>query len=364
MATATETDQEIQEREYFQRIVHVFKSYKSLTDLWVDRKVEYVKTFPSDQQQLLASYSKHLQDLKVCVAHNADIIQLIISDVENMFENVQHDDDKSTKKRPILANDLDKVYTTVRQIVRDWSAVGAAERNLCYGPILDAIEKKYPKNDVNRSLIGVLVPGAGLGRLSYELASRGFACQGNEFSLFMLFASNFVLNRCSGVDSLRIYPWVHNTCNVVSPQHQLTPVSFPDVNPSDLPSSAQLTMAAGDFLEIYTEANTWDCVATCFFIDCASNIVSFLQAIFNILKPGGMWVNLGPLLYHYAEQEGDQSIEPSYEHLIEMVRKVGFEVKEETLDVKTTYTQNPASMLKYEYNSVFFIANKPSKESG
>lgn len=44
--------------------------------------------------------------------------------------------------------------------------------------------------------IKVLVPGAGLGRLAFEIARQGFQCQGNEFSLFMLFASNFVLNRC------------------------------------------------------------------------------------------------------------------------------------------------------------------------
>lgn len=41
----------------------------------------------------------------------------------------------------------------------------------------------------------ILVPGAGLGRLAFEIARRGYTCQGNEFSLFMLFASNFVLNR-------------------------------------------------------------------------------------------------------------------------------------------------------------------------
>ncbi len=45
------------------------------------------------------------------------------------------------------------------------------------------------------SSISVLVPGAGLGRLAFEIARRGYTCQGNEFSLFMLFASNFVLNK-------------------------------------------------------------------------------------------------------------------------------------------------------------------------
>lgn len=43
--------------------------------------------------------------------------------------------------------------------------------------------------------VKVLVPGAGLGRLPYEIAKRGYTCQGNEFSLFMLFTSNFVLNK-------------------------------------------------------------------------------------------------------------------------------------------------------------------------
>ena len=45
------------------------------------------------------------------------------------------------------------------------------------------------------SEVSVLVPGAGLGRLAYEIASRGFTCQGNEFSMHMLFGSNFILNR-------------------------------------------------------------------------------------------------------------------------------------------------------------------------
>ncbi len=61
----------------------------------------------------------------------------------------------------------------------------------------------------------VLVPGAGLGRLALEIASKGkynlwyllirsgirltpnlpgYAAQGNEFSYHMLFASNFILN--------------------------------------------------------------------------------------------------------------------------------------------------------------------------
>lgn len=45
------------------------------------------------------------------------------------------------------------------------------------------------------SKVSVLVPGAGLGRLAWEIARLGYMCQGNEWSFFMLFSSNFVLNR-------------------------------------------------------------------------------------------------------------------------------------------------------------------------
>lgn len=45
------------------------------------------------------------------------------------------------------------------------------------------------------SKVNILVPGAGLGRLAWEIAMLGYACQGNEWSFFMLFSSNFILNR-------------------------------------------------------------------------------------------------------------------------------------------------------------------------
>lgn len=45
------------------------------------------------------------------------------------------------------------------------------------------------------SEVKVLVPGAGLGRLAWEIACLGYSCQGNEWSFFMLFSSNYVLNR-------------------------------------------------------------------------------------------------------------------------------------------------------------------------
>lgn len=87
----------------------------------------------------------------------------------------------------------DKVRSTLRSFARDWSVEGAAERAAAYDPILRALEAYYPAD--KREGVKVLVPGCGLGRLAMEIAALGFESQGNEFSTFMLIASNFVLNQ-------------------------------------------------------------------------------------------------------------------------------------------------------------------------
>lgn len=52
-----------------------------------------------------------------------------------------------------------------------------------------------------------------------------------------------------------LYPWVHQYCNNRNLGDQVRPVRFPDVNPADMASDADFSMAAGDFLEIYTESS-------------------------------------------------------------------------------------------------------------
>ena len=46
--------------------------------------------------------------------------------------------------------DIDRVYTTLRQIVRDWSSEGASERASCYGILIAELKNLYP--DLNRQL--------------------------------------------------------------------------------------------------------------------------------------------------------------------------------------------------------------------
>ena len=86
-----------------------------------------------------------------------EVINHILLDVDVMFKNVAHN----------TLEDMDKVQSTIKQIVRDWSCAGAEERAKCYDPLLAALDSLHPENT---HLVKVLVPGSGLGRLAWEIA--------------------------------------------------------------------------------------------------------------------------------------------------------------------------------------------------
>jgi carnosine N-methyltransferase len=117
-------------------------------------------------------------------------------------------------------------------------------------------------------------------------------------------------------------------------------------------------MCAGDFLMAFKDdSEKFDAVVSVFFIDTAVNPIAYIRTIHRILKPGGVWVNFGPLTYHYEGSEEDLSLELPYEQIIKVVEKIGFRVeKNEGRGVSTpaSYTCNQDSMLTYIYNCGFF----------
>ena len=157
-----------------------------------------------------------------------------------------------------------------------------------------------------------------IGRLPIEIAGRGYYTQGNEFSVYMILASNFMLNGISNSNQYTVYPWldkyvlvyiftgvfykaliiyIYRVCNVVHSNDPLVSITVPDVTAYDilhktLPNSStqcdahsapdnynenssdipRFSFAAGDFVEVYNIPSnylTWHSVVTCFFLDTA-----------------------------------------------------------------------------------------------
>ncbi|XP_018615531.1 carnosine N-methyltransferase isoform X1 [Scleropages formosus] len=356
-------EEERLERQHFWKVIDAFRYYRIHVHERVSRAERQFRLLPEHQQQLLPNFLTHLAKIRRCVDHNQEVLRAIVLNCVHMFENMEYgEDDNLRKVRPSSTFDMDKLKSTIKQFVRDWSEAGKAERDACYQPLITEILKLFPREKCEASKVRILVPGAGLGRLAWEIARLGYACQGNEWSFFMLFSSNFVLNRCDEVNSMTLYPWIHQFSNNKRSLDQIRPIKFPDVNPQSLPANSDFSMVAGDFLEVYTEPNTWDCVTTCFFIDTAHNVIDYIETIWNILKPGGAWINLGPLLYHFENMANELSIELSYEDVKAAILQYGFQMEVERDSVPTTYTENDQSMLKYLYDCVFFVARKPARQ--
>jgi carnosine N-methyltransferase len=233
---------------------------------------------------------------------------------------------------------------------------------MCYLPIIQEVQANFPEPQSSEGRISVLCPGTGLGRLPYELAKLGYRAQGNEFSYFMLLTSEFILNSSVQTGQFKIKPYIHDFTNIFQFEDVFREVTVPDVCPAqDLPEASEMSMAAGEFIEVYSEQPAaWDCVATCFFMDTASNILAYIQTIYETLKPGGVWINFGPLLYHFAEIECETSIDLSWEEFRHAVLEFGFEIKKESKQ-EAVYAGEVNTMLEVRYKCVFFTAVKPKR---
>ncbi|EPY30932.1 hypothetical protein STCU_03771 [Strigomonas culicis] len=356
----------------FLRTVAAFHHYRSQSvAAWEMRKANFLKLQSQHKNVLCIDLDAMFKLYDECICRNSAFFESVCEASLELFMSYWPDGTTIARADipPPTALDMDKVFSTLRQFVRDWSAEGLPERECVYKPVLDFFEKMYPTRDA-RSAVKILIPGAGLCRLSVELAYRGFFAQANEFSYHMLIAGHYIQNHCFESKQHVIYPYCDNTCNLVNRLDQFAEVAIPDLCAAEALDDlrdqqlefGELSMVAGDFTEVYAKEHqqrSWNAVATVFFIDTAHNIIEYLQIIYDLLVPGGYWVNCGPLLYHFADSAEDMSIELSLGELISVAQKIGFAVCCPPSFIDTTYTNNQRSMKQLVYRCAFFVLQRP-----
>lgn len=141
-----------------------------------------------NHKALLHRYSGSLELLRNCVDQNARIIQHMIKNVDKLFANC-HEQRKDLDNQEELMNssqqvDIEKVTIVLKQIVRDWSILGEPERKTNYQPIIDALSEFLEPQKIGQGDTKILVPGAGLGRLVYEIALRGYFAEGKNLVIY------------------------------------------------------------------------------------------------------------------------------------------------------------------------------------
>lgn len=166
------------------------------------------------------------------------------------------------------------------------------------------------------------------------------------------------LGSTSSINQWSIYPFIHSFSNHSCTQDLLTEVKFPDRMTTLDFNSDNFGISMGDFTEIFlkpeekglyiafnqlltqlnmckgwlpTSSSTlanWDAVLTCFFIDTSKNIVEYIRTLHHLLKPGGVWINLGPTLWHYEGSSNlkDTSIELDVDEIKSLCQRMGFQL--------------------------------------
>ncbi|CCW60558.1 unnamed protein product [Phytomonas sp. EM1] len=356
----------------FLRTISAFQHYKKQAMGVRDMRYKNFLTLQNKHRDLLCvQLDTMFERYSQCIQANSTFLDAICNSGEELFRSYWPEGTtvRMEDVPPPTSLDMDKVFSTLRQFVRDWAGEGAPERDCVYSPILDALERCFP-NRQQRLSKRILIPGAGLCRLSVELALRGFFAQANEFSYHMLIAGDYIQNHVTEACQHKIFPYSDTTCNLVNRADQFVEVLVPDLCAYEAIDELQnkgldfgeLSMVAGEFTEVYSKPNqhkTWSAVVTCFFIDTAHNIIEYLEIIYNLLVPGGYWVNVGPLLYHFADSVEDMSIELSLGEVLTVAQRIGFVLLSSPTFIDTTYTNNQRSMKQLVYRCAFFLLQRP-----
>ncbi|KAH0793232.1 carnosine N-methyltransferase [Histomonas meleagridis] len=306
---------------------------------------------------------QQITNLRNAVNSNADLFEYIIKKAPGVFgakkeQQIQFPITRSPEE--FDSTDLSQLMAAIKSAARDWTPLGDNERNQTYTPIIDALNEFLPRDST------VLVPGAGLCRLAVEISSSGFISFANEQAFIMILMTQIALRR---KHVFQIFPFLHQVSGLDSYDDALMGFTFPSaqikdnydtrggiIDPLKLLSEGRLNLLAGGFEAIKcAREHLYDAVVTCYFIDVVENIRQTVELIYNLLRPGGYWINMGPMLLHRCDDNLFSSM--TLTDLVQITEEMGFQIVKDDR-VYTTYCQNPKSHIRSSYRCQFLVARK------
>ena len=305
------------------------------------------------------NYKERITRLKSAIELNQNFLNKLIKLYKpppSYYTNIDLDEIRHSRfdEQKFIYNIL--VYT-----MRDWTSEREEERQNNYNEIINEVIKLLPieKKGKNEKRFKILIPGCGLNRLGYELVKLGYDVETNDFLFLNGIFSDYIFNK-SKKDMDCIQPFIDSFSNFWNEDDVFKKFSFPNVD-IDLKNNdiyGKMKMTVGDFVNVYQNSkDNFDCVITCFFIDTAKNVIEYIDLIYNILKKGGIWINFGPLSYHWSVFPDSVSIELPYDKIKEVIVNYGFEyIKENLKNTFFCFVDN--SMKNDIFKCIYFVVRK------
>ncbi|KAF8361653.1 hypothetical protein PRIPAC_88576 [Pristionchus pacificus] len=350
-----------EELEHVRSVVDSFFYYNQFQRRKLCDKVTQFQTLSDAHKKLLEPFhSEHTRQLMKCIENNQSVLEMLICEGASALGPLGERAFYAHDGRSASPDLMSKINSTLKQIVREWSTEGKSERDVTFGPILKELETRFP--DDSREKQRILVPGSGLSRLAWEISCMGFTTVACEFSSYMLIVSFVLLNIISEENEFTIYPYVAASCNSWSYSDRVRSISFPDLCPPTASRSSELmSMRPGNFMSMFDgEDGKYSAVVTAWFIDTAHNVIDYIEQINRLLEVGGVWINSGPLTYHFSDTPEELSIELPFEEILRIVTLRGFRIEKESRSEPSLYAADKRSMLRYTYECGFFVAVKES----
>lgn len=254
----------------------------------------------------------------------------------------------------------DEAVQIIAHLTRDWSKEGAILREEFSWIEEQLWRYHYETIQSTESVISpILVPGAGIGRLAFDLAfaqdkerssdsfkSYPFAVEAMDNSIVMAAAAHHLFhihntgnvtddNIPSNQGQTKIYPFVSDSLsNEVDTQRRWDSAKIPEQSVIDQLRSVhdqhphqrpKLSYTVGDFVTTYSSPSKhgqYGSLVSVFFIDTATNIFEYVWTIRNSLRHEGVWINFGPVQWHRNAQ-----LHPTTNELRDIIEAAGFEVK-------------------------------------
>lgn len=345
--------------------LHGFDRYEELIGSEIDRFEDLYKHVPKRHKDLLDSniqYSENFEQPRALIDRNARICQEIVTnglafyDISRAELNdfiVEAEKVESKQKQNKQRVHRSRVTDALKHMVRDWASEGHNERNATFSYILEALQSSMLEaHDTYR----ILVPGAGLSGLAHEASATFLDVEvtHNEKDAYMNLAYRYVMSLMSTRKTATIHPFLDSWSHLRSRNETVRKIKIPRSMSADSDS----LLIEGDFTSSFpaSEHGEYDAVATLFFIDTARNIVEYLETIYNLLKPNGTWINVGPLLYGSAP-----FVQLSLEEILTVAEHIGFEFTDKR-EQEVLYNFNTSALYRNAYLAQYWVAKKPTKD--